>query len=210
MQDIDNLSGKVLRLDPTTGKGVSDNPFYNGDPDSNRSKVFYSGVRNPFRFTFDPTTELPVIGDVGWGRWEEVNTGAPGSNFGWPYFEGPERTGGYQSLSQAVSFYNNSNINPGSPSPQAAVFPTLSRTHGAPDNARAIVVGDFYNEDTLMFGDVNNGTLYAATLDDSRQVTDIKVFDSDVSYVVDMEVGPDGRLYGVNLISGQILRWNPA
>ncbi|MEM8502625.1 MAG: DUF4347 domain-containing protein [Cyanobacteria bacterium P01_D01_bin.1] len=209
VQDIDNLSGKMLRLDPITGKGVSDNPFYNGDPDSNRSKVFYSGLRNPFRFTFDPTTALPVIGDVGWGRWEEVNTGIKGSNFGWPYFEGPERTGGYQSLSQAIAFYNNGNITPGSPSNQAAVFPTLSRIHGAPDNARAIMVGDFYNEDTLMFGDVNNGTLYAATLDASRQVTDVKLFDSDISYVVDMEVGPDGRLYGVSLISGQVLRWDP-
>jgi hypothetical protein len=27
---------------------------------------------------------------------------------------------------------------------------------------------------------------------------------------VDMEMGPDGKLYGVNLVSGQILRWDPA
>ncbi|MEM8502624.1 MAG: PA14 domain-containing protein [Cyanobacteria bacterium P01_D01_bin.1] len=210
VQDIDNLSGKVLRLDPITGKGLSDNPFYDGDPDSNRSKVFYSGVRNPFRFTFDPITGRPVIGDVGWNRWEEINTGAPGSNFGWPYLEGPNQTGKYRFMPEAIAFYDNGNINPGSHSDQAAVFPLLGRSHGAPDNANAIIVGDFYNENTLMFGDINGGTLYAATLDDERQVTDVQVFDSNISYVVDMEVGPDGRLYGVNLVSGQILRWDPA
>jgi glucose/arabinose dehydrogenase len=210
VQDVDNLSGKVLRIDPITGEGIASNPFYDGDPNSNQSKVFYSGLRNPFRFTFDPVTGLPVIGDVGWNSWEEINTGAAGSNFGWPYIEGPNRTGGYQDLSQAISFYNNGNINPGSPSNQAAVFPILERSHGAPDNATAIVVGDFYNANTLMFGDLNNGTLYAATLDANRNVTSVQVFDSGIAYVVDMEMGPDGKLYGVNLVSGQILRWDPA
>jgi glucose/arabinose dehydrogenase len=210
VQDVDNLSGKMLRIDPITGEGVASNPFYDGDPNSNQSKVFYSGIRNSFRFTFDPVTGLPVMGEVGWNSWEEINTGAPGSNFGWPYLEGPNRTGGYQDLSQAISFYNNGNINPGSPSNQAAVFPILERSHGAPDNATAIVVGDFYNANTLMFGDLNNGTLYAATLDANRNVTSVQVFDSGIAYVVDMEMGPDGKLYGVNLVSGQILRWDPA
>ncbi|ABW26710.1 DUF4347 domain-containing protein [Acaryochloris marina] len=94
VQDINNLSGKVLRIDPLTGQGISTNPFFNGDPNSNQSKVFYSGLRNPYRFTFDPVTNLPVIGDVGWTEWEEINTGLPGSNFGWPYLEGPNPTGG--------------------------------------------------------------------------------------------------------------------
>jgi glucose/arabinose dehydrogenase len=209
VQDPSNLSGKVLRIDPITGAGVTGNPFFNSsDPNSNRSKVFYSGLRNPFRFTFDPVTRLPVIGDVGWNSWEEINTGTPGSNFGWPYLEGPNRTGSYQNLSQAIAFYNNGNRN--SPTDASAVFPILSRSHGAPDNANAIMVGDFYNSNTLMFGDINGGTLYAATLNDARQVTGVQVFDSGVSFVVDMEMGPDGRLYGVNLVSGTILRWDPA
>jgi len=207
VQDVNNLSGKVLRIDPLTGEGVSSNPFYTGDGDSNASKVFYSGVRNPFRFTFDPVSDLPVIGDVGWNSWEEINTGAAGSNFGWPYLEGPNPTGGYRDLPQAVSFYNNGNRN--NPSDSAAVFPLLSRSHGAPDRANAIVVGDYYNNNTLMFGDVNNGTLYAATLNSNRQVTNVQEFDSNNRFVVDMKMGPDGKLYGVNLVSGSILRWEP-
>lgn len=207
VQDINNLSGKVLRIDPLTGEGISTNPFFNGDPNSNQSKVFYSGLRNPYRFTFDPLTNLPVIGDVGWTEWEEINTGIPGSNFGWPYLEGPNPTGGYQDLSSAISFYNNGNRN--NPGDTTAIFPLLSRTHGAPDNARAITVGDFYNSNTLMFGDVNNGTLYAATFDSNRQISNVQVFDSNIPFVVDMKTGPDGRLYGVDLVSGEILKWEP-
>lgn len=207
VQDINNLSGKVLRIDPLTGQGISTNPFFNGDANSNQSKVFYSGLRNPYRFTFDPVTNLPVIGDVGWTQWEEINTGIAGSNFGWPYLEGPNPTGGYQDLSQAISFYNNGNRNdPGDPS---AIFPLLSQSHGAPDNANAITVGDFYNSNTLMFGDVNNGTLYAATFDNNRQISNVQVFDSNIPFVVDMKMGPDGRLYGVDLVSGEILKWEP-
>lgn len=207
VQDINNLSGKVLRIDPITGEGITTNPFFNGDANSNPSKVFYSGLRNPYRFTFDPVTQLPVIGDVGWTRWEEINTGVAGSNFGWPYLEGPNRTGGYQDLPQAASFYSNGNRN--NPGDEAAVFPLLSRSHGAPDNANAITVGDFYNSNTLMFGDVNNGTLYAATFDSNRQISNVQVFDSNIPFVVDMKMGPDGRLYGVDLASGEILRWDP-
>jgi hypothetical protein len=208
VQDINNLSGKMLRVDPITGQGVASNPFYNGDPGSNRSKVFYLGLRNPFRFTFDPITQLPLLGDVGWNTWEEINTGIAGSNFGWPYLEGPDQTSGYNQLSLAIAFYNNGNRN--RPTDAAAVFPLLSRRHGAPDAASAIMLGDFYNNNLLMFGDVNNGTLYAATLNTNRQITNIQVFDSGASYVVDMKMGSDGCLYGINLASGSVLRWKLA
>ncbi|MGF1514909.1 MAG: Calx-beta domain-containing protein [Elainellaceae cyanobacterium] len=206
VQDVNNLSGKVLRIDPITGDGVASNPFYNGDVDSNASKVFYYGMRNPFRVAIDPVTDRPVIGDVGWNSFEEINTGVAGSNFGWPYLEGPNQTGSYQDLPQAISFYSNGNRN--EPGDAAAVFPILSRTHGNPDRANAITVGDFYNDNTLIFGDVNGGTLYAATLDSDRQVTNVQVFDSDIPFVVDMKMGPDDRLYGVDLPSGEILRWD--
>lgn len=205
VQDINNLSGKLLRIDPLTGEGIETNPFFDGDGDSNQSKVFYSGLRNPYRFTFDPVTDLPVIGDVGWNSWEEINTGVPGSNFGWPFLEGPSQSGGYRNLDQAVSFYNNGNRN--DPSDDAAVAPILSRSHGSPDSANAITVGDFYDDNTLLFGDVINGTLYAASLNSQREVDDIQVFDTGNQYLVDMKIGPDGQLYGVNLVSGSLHRW---
>ena len=64
-QNIDSLAGKILRLNPD-GTGPSDNPFYNGDPNANRSKVFGYGLRNAYRFNFRPSNGTLYIGDVGW------------------------------------------------------------------------------------------------------------------------------------------------
>ena len=54
-QNIDSYVGKILRVDTSTGLGLADNPHYNTLPDSVRSRVWASGLRNPFRFTFHPT-----------------------------------------------------------------------------------------------------------------------------------------------------------
>lgn len=91
VQNLDSLSGKILRIHPLTGDGYADNPFYNGDPTHNRSKVYSYGLRNPFRFSVHPQTNEPFVGDVGWTLWEEIHSGR-GKNFGWPCYEG--RDGG--------------------------------------------------------------------------------------------------------------------
>lgn len=95
-QDPEVLAGKVLRIDPDTGRGVPDNPSYDGDGTSNASRVLASGLRNPFRFTVHDG--LLVIGDVGEGSVEEINVLEPGEgpgevpNFGWPCREGDADT----------------------------------------------------------------------------------------------------------------------
>ncbi|MBW7883365.1 MAG: PQQ-dependent sugar dehydrogenase [Caldilineaceae bacterium] len=93
--DINSLAGKILRVNPMTGEGYSSNPFYDGDPNSNRSKVFALGMRNPFRFTIDPRNGQVIVGDVGNEKWEEINVGGPGANFGWPCYEGPYEAATY-------------------------------------------------------------------------------------------------------------------
>lgn len=85
--ELDSMGGKIFRLDPLSGQGLRDNPFWNGDADSNRSKVLSYGLRNPFRFTIHPRTGVLHTGDVGWATWEEINVGN-GKNFGWPCYEG--------------------------------------------------------------------------------------------------------------------------
>jgi len=205
VQDLNNLSGKILRIDPITGAGLSDNPFFNGSDgaDNNRDKVFDYGVRNPFRFTFDPVTGLPVIGDVGWNSWEEINRGR-GVNFGWPYYEGGngaslQQSTGYANLPEAQAFYA---------SGQSVTAPIYARTHA--NGAIAIIMGDFYDNNRLIYGDVGEGNIYEATLDQNRNITGTRVFDSGLPNVVDMEKGPDGNMYGVNLGNGTIFRWVPA
>ena len=57
VQRLDELNGKIVRIDPSTGAGVPGNPYYDAaNPTSTRSKVLASGFRNPFRFTVDEST----------------------------------------------------------------------------------------------------------------------------------------------------------
>ncbi|MCB1006091.1 MAG: PQQ-dependent sugar dehydrogenase [Acidimicrobiales bacterium] len=87
-QRLDCLAGKILRVDPATGQGLPDNPFFTGDPDAARSKVWASGFRNPFRMTRRPGTNDLVVADVGWTQREELDVCSGGENFGWPCVEG--------------------------------------------------------------------------------------------------------------------------
>ena len=89
VQDVDSLSGKILRIDPITGRGLTDNPFFEpgNSLSSNSAKVYQLGLRNPFRISFDENDRL-FISDTGWNTCEEIDVGEAGANFGWPYFEG--------------------------------------------------------------------------------------------------------------------------
>ena len=107
-QDLRSLAGKLLRLDPETGQGYASNPFFDGDPSSNRSRIWAYGLRNPFRFDLRPGTgaadpalgqpNVAYLGDVGWSTWEDSHISRGGENFGWPCFEGQPSHAGYQSF----------------------------------------------------------------------------------------------------------------
>ncbi len=95
-QDREILAGKLLRIDPTTGRGVPGNPQYIGNGSSNASRVIAMGLRNPFRFSV--RGDRVVLGDVGDGAYEELDTvplptGAGAvPNYGWPCVEGDTPT----------------------------------------------------------------------------------------------------------------------
>lgn len=219
-QDIGNLSGKILRIDPITGNGIPSNPYYSeasgtAPGTSNQSKVFYYGLRNPYRFTFDPVTELPIIGDVGYTQRESIHTGPAGSNFGWPYIEGDITTPGYGSLSQAVAFFGNGNINAGSPNSLPSVAPLRALTHGSPDNFTSLTMGQFYTNDSFAYADLIDGRVFSATLDPTtRAIASTSVFDTGIQYLTDIRTGPDGNIYGCQIYGagfghGRIVRWIP-
>ena len=92
-QRTDTLLGKLLRIDPAGGGTYAipaDNPFADGV--AGEPEIYLTGVRNPWRFSFDRATGDLWIADVGQGELEEVTvlpagTGA-GANLGWNRFEG--------------------------------------------------------------------------------------------------------------------------
>jgi glucose/arabinose dehydrogenase len=209
VQDIDNLSGKVLRIDPITGEGIASNPFYNGDANANRSKVYQYGLRNPFRMSVHPQTGQVYVGDVGWTQWEEINAGAAGANYGWPYFEGGSgvniKTNSYQNLAAAQAFYIS-----GKP-----VTPSIFALNHAADGINAIVMGDVYTgtalpskySGDLFFNDLGQGIVRNANLDASGKVTSVETFATGAQYVVQIAQGPDGNLYYVDLDDGLVGHW---
>jgi glucose/arabinose dehydrogenase len=77
-QDINNLSGKVLRLNPD-GSVPSDNPFGN--------HVWSYGHRNPQGLAFDSQGRLWTQ-EFGDGSQDETNLIRRGGNYGWPACEG--------------------------------------------------------------------------------------------------------------------------
>lgn len=97
-QDMDELFGKILRIDPTSNGYTipADNPFV--DDDGARPEIWSLGLRNPWRISFDRDRNLWVA-DVGQNQWEEVSVayaiaGTPGGrgvNFGWSAWEGTHR-----------------------------------------------------------------------------------------------------------------------
>jgi len=99
--DVDQLPGSLApnahpAVHPSTYAIPADNPFvgatsFNGTAiisDQVRSEFWAVGLRNPWRFSFDPATGRIYCGEVGQGAWEEIDIIVRGGNYGWNYREG--------------------------------------------------------------------------------------------------------------------------
>ena len=192
-QDLDSLGGKVLRIN-RDGTGPTDNPFYTGDPNDNRSKVYALGVRNAFRFNFHPTTGQLYIGDVGWGDYEALYRGVPGANYGWPCLEGSN-----------ASAYD---CEPSSP----VTDPFYEYSHGA--DGAAIIAGAFPSsgaypaqyDNSFFMADYALRWIKRLELDSSgTEVIRLEDFADNV-FPVDMVTGPGGNLYYIDIVFGTLNR----
>lgn len=198
------LDGALLRVDPDTGA---------------HQHVAY-GLRNPWRFTFRPGTTEAWIGDVGAGGFDEVNrvvdatsTSTAPRNLGWPCFEGPVRTPGWDELDVPLceSLYAGT-----APAAQRAVAPYLPYARGqevvpgdgCPTGTASVSGVQFLGgasypsrlQGALAFADFARGCIWTAPLDASGQpdADAVELLVGDASSPVDLTTGPEGDLYYVD------------
>jgi glucose/arabinose dehydrogenase len=102
-QRMSTLLGKMLRLDVSPASGYAippGNPFAanaqcgtNGTGAASCPEIFASGLRNPWRWSFDRQTGELWVGDVGQNTLEEIDRVRLGGNYGWRCLEGTRATG---------------------------------------------------------------------------------------------------------------------
>ena len=152
----------------------ADNPFvgtttFNGQPVSAthvRSEFWAVGLRNPWRFSFDPATGDLWCGDVGGFRSEEVNRIVKGGNYGWVYREG-DSEGPWDDSTPAHP-------------PQPAGFTPIDPVYDYPHSGSSNFIGDsvigglVYRGPSIgalygkyLFADHGSGNLWAMNLDGS-------------------------------------------
>jgi glucose/arabinose dehydrogenase len=171
--------GKILRMNKD-GTTPTDNPFY--DTDGAKKKIWALGLRNPFTFAFSPApgSTLMYINDVGADSWEEINSGMPGANYGWPICEGPCSDPDF-------------------------VDPVFAYAHGG--SRKAITGGAFYEatryppefKGSYFFGDYVAGFIKRLT-----PTNEPVGFLRGLNSPVDIDVGPGGNLFYLSIGSGEV------
>jgi glucose/arabinose dehydrogenase len=228
--DPTTFDGALLRLDVSGPLPVAPatNPLIGGASDDDF--IVAMGLRNPFRFTFRPGTSEIWIGDVGWNTWEEINrlTNPLGNveNFGWPCYEGTPLHPTYSTKDLCVD------LAAGPPPGMTRVSPYWAYNHsqevvsgdGCGTGSSSITgiafqTGNGYSatyNGALFFGDSSRYCIWAM-LPDGSGLPDPN---ARVAFLVsgalpaqkvrpvDIQRGPDGRLYIADFDGGRIVRIN--
>ncbi len=198
-QNLSDLLGGMLRIDvehPDPGKpyGVPrDNPFVGLA--GARPEIWAYGLRNPWRFSFDPATGNLWLGDVGQDLWEMIYLIRRGGNYGWSVMEG----------SHPFQLHRKRGPTPILP-------PVVEHPHA---EFRSIIGGFVYHGDRLpelrgayIYGDHETGVIWGLRHDGRRVTGDRELARTPLKIVA---FGRDraGELYVVSL-GGEIHRLEPA
>jgi glucose/arabinose dehydrogenase len=198
------LLAKLLRIDPSKPSGdlgytvPPDNPFVGQQ--GVRPEIWAMGLRNPWRWSFDSATGDLWIGDVGQGKWEEVDvaraTGGVGAgkglSFGWSALEGTHR------------------FNDDQPT-KGQTAPILEYQHG--DDGCSIVGGVVYRgakipalRGAYVYGDYCSGKVWAIAVDGTSVTRHVQL--GHVADLVSFGEDANGELYAISL-DGPVIRISP-
>jgi glucose/arabinose dehydrogenase len=217
-QNVESLDGSVIRVNPETGAGLSDNPMATS-LNANARRIIAYGFRNPFRFSIDPETQEVYVDNVGWDTYEEIDrfstTPSPAYNSGWPCYEGPGINPAFQSLelNACKALYEQAG---------STASPFFYYVHGhpvtpedpCPDESGAAITGNSIYaghafpasyDGALFFADSVRGCIYAMFPgeDDRPDPATVTPFLTDGGFAgADLEEGPEGSLYYTVLFEG--------
>jgi glucose/arabinose dehydrogenase len=188
-QSLGTLLGKILRIDPRPGSRrpyriPAGNPF--AGRAGARPEIWDYGLRNPWRFSFDPATGDLWIGDVGQDSWEEIDhepARSGGRNYGWDRREGAHRFEGDR--------------------PPGAAGPLIE--YGHQHGACTVIGGPVYRGRGLpglrgayLYGDYCAGWVRAVRLERGR-LAEQRDLGLNVPQLSSFGVGADGELYALSL-----------
>lgn len=206
--DLTTLLGKLLRIDPEPSDGQpysipADNPY--AEDGEARPEIYSSGLRNPWRFSFDQGSGLLTIGDVGQDSEEELDAvgleEAAGSNFGWSAFEGN------------TPFNEDQPVEGEAAAAGRTIEPALIRTHE--EGYCSITGGLIVRDENLpslygryIYGDLCQTELRSFVPRDGQPAEGDRGLGVDVSRLVSFGTDTDDRVYAVS-IEGPVYRLAP-
>jgi glucose/arabinose dehydrogenase len=205
--DDPDFTGSIYRVNPIDGSSLPDNPFIGIDV-PNMEKTFSYGIRNSFGLTSDPITGSIWDTENGPEFSDEINIAFPGFNSGWRSIMGPLSSSG-STENDLVQFPNSKYADP------IVSWPTPIAITDIEFIATPLLGKKYQNN--ILVGDNNNGNIYFFRVNGDRTGLDVNdtIIDSEdetVGYtlgngfgsITDIETGPDGKIYIVDLQKGTI------
>lgn len=191
-QSGQTLLGKLIRIDVSSLPYTipPTNPFVGT---GTLGEIWATGLRNPWRYSFDRIANNLWIADVGQGNWEEINyqpaSSNGGENYGWRCYEG---NAAYELA--------------GCASQSSYDFPVYAYPHSGPNSGCSATGGYVYRGTQYkslygkyIFSDYCSGNIWS--LDENYNLVDYGTFGFGIA-----SFGEDinGELYIANVSNGEI------